>query len=157
MHTWKAFSEAMPDLAKKGEDLLFQHGVGLAFLATVRGDGAPRLHPVCPVISDSRLFLLVLPYSPKRWDLLRDGRYALQTFPEPKPDSDEFYLTGKATLVTDPAVASAILGDAKHPASQDEIPFELFVERAMHTKWEGFGTPNYRPVHRSWNAPISPK
>jgi hypothetical protein len=156
MYTWNAFSEAMPDLAKRGEELLFQHGVGLAFLATVRADGAPRLHPVCPVISNSRLFLLVLPHSPKRRDLLRDGRYALQTFPEPKPDSDEFYLVGKAALVTDPTLVADILKDAKHPASPDEIPFELFVVRAMHTIWEGFGTPNYRPIHRKWSAPPSP-
>jgi hypothetical protein len=69
---------------------LFQFNVGLAFLATVRSDGAPRLHPVCPVLSNDRLFVLITPASPKRQDLLRDGRYALQSFPEPKPGSAEY-------------------------------------------------------------------
>lgn len=85
MVTWKEFAAAAPDLAGLGQAQLNQFSVGLAFLATIRLDGAPRLHPVCPVISDDRLFVLVTAASPKRRDLLRDGRYALQTFPQPKP------------------------------------------------------------------------
>jgi len=96
MVTWKEFVAAEPDLADVGRSLLFQFKVGLAFLATLRKDGAPRLHPVCPVLSDHRLFVLIIPNSPKRHDLLRDGRYALQTFPQPKPGSDEFYIAGKS-------------------------------------------------------------
>ena len=89
MVTWKEFAAAEPDLAETGRSLLFQFKVGLAFLATIRRDGAPRLHPVCPVLSDDRLFVLITPSSPKRQDLLRDGRYALQSFPQPKAGSDE--------------------------------------------------------------------
>jgi hypothetical protein len=104
MVPWKALAAAAPDLAETGRSLLQQFGgVGLAFLATVRRDGAPRLHPVCPVLSGGRLFVLITPGSPKRQDLERDGRYALQTFPQPKPGSDEFYVAGKAILVDDPA------------------------------------------------------
>src|SRR5437870_9308338 len=101
MVTWKEFDAAEPDLADVGRSLLYQFKVGLAFLATVRQDGAPRLHPVCPVLSNGRLFVLITPTSPKRYDLLRDGKYALQTFPQPKPGSDEFYIAGKAVLVDD--------------------------------------------------------
>ncbi len=78
MVTWKQFAAAEGDLADVGRLLLFQFTVGLAFLATVRKDGAPRLHPVCPVLSGDHLFVLITPTSPKRSDLLRDGRYALQ-------------------------------------------------------------------------------
>ena len=63
MVTWKEFAAAQPDLAEAGRSLLFQFKVGLAFLATVRKDGAPRLHPVCPVVSNDRLFVLVTPTS----------------------------------------------------------------------------------------------
>jgi hypothetical protein len=44
-----------PDLADASRALLYQFGVGLAFLSTVRPDGGPRVHPVwhtkypCPV------------------------------------------------------------------------------------------------------------
>jgi hypothetical protein len=153
MVTWKEFAEADPTVAQAGATQLFQYGVGLAFLATIRKDGAPRLHPVCPVMSQSGLYILVLPHSPKRWDLQRDGRYALQAFPQDRPDSDEFYLRGTARLASDPAVFAAVLSDAKHHASPDEILFELQIERATHTTWTGFGTPDYRPQHSSWIAP----
>ena len=152
MVTWKEFAAAEPDLAEVGRSLLFQFNVGLAFLATVRRDGAPRLHPVCPVLSDDRLFVLIIPASPKRHDLRRDGRYALQTFPQPKPGSDEFFIAGKAVGVDDPAVRAAILRDAKHMADASEIAFELWIEHVMHTRWENVLTPQMRSVHRKWRA-----
>jgi hypothetical protein len=150
--TWKEFAAAEPDLADVGRSLLFQFKVGLAFLATVRKDGAPRLHPVCPVLSDDRLFVLIIPTSRKRHDLRRDGRYALQTFPQPKPGSDEFSIAGKAVGVDDPAVRAAILRDAKHRADASEIAFELWIDHVMHTRWENALTPQMRPVHRKWRA-----
>jgi len=152
MVTWKEFAAAEPDLADVGRALLFQFKVGLAFLATVRKDGAPRLHPVCPVLSDDRLFVLIIPTSPKRHDLRRDGRYALQTFPQPKPGSDEFSIAGKAVGVDDAAVRAAILRDAKHMADASEIAFELWIEHVMHTRWENVLTPQMRSVHRKWRA-----
>jgi hypothetical protein len=151
MVTWKQFTDSDPALAAKGESLLFQFGVGLAFMATIRADGAPRLHPLCPVLSNGGLYVLIAPNSPKRWDLLRDGRYALQTFPEARKDSDEYYLSGQAMLVEEQSVFKAVFEDAKHFASKDEILFELLVDRVMHTVWEGFGTPEFRPVHTKWS------
>jgi hypothetical protein len=152
MVTWKEFAAAEPDLADVGRSLLFQFKVGLAFLATLRKDGAPRLHPVCPVLSDHRLFVLTIPTSPKRHDLLRDGRYALQTFPQPKPGSDEFYIAGKAVGVDDPAVRAAILRDAKHMADASEITFELWIDHVLYTRWENVLTPQMCSVHRKWRA-----
>jgi len=153
MVTWKQFAVAEPKLAHVGRALLFQFDVGLAFLATVRGDGAPRLHPVCPVLSNDRLFVLVTPASPKRRDLLRDGRFALQSFPQPKAGSDEFYISGKADLVDDQAARADVLRDAKHMADAAEIAFELWIDRVMHTRWEHVLTPQMRPVHTKWRAP----
>jgi hypothetical protein len=75
--------------------------VGLGFLATVREDGGPRLHPVCPVIAVEGLYMFVVP-SPKRADLRRDGRYALHSYP-PEEVDDEFFVTGRAAEVRDPA------------------------------------------------------
>ena len=155
MMTWKEFAATEPDLAEVGRSLLFQFDVGLAFLATVRQDGAPRLHPVCPVLSNGHLFVLVTPTSPKRGDLLRDGRYALQTFPQPKAGSDEFSLAGKALLVGDQAARTEVLRDAKHMADASETAFELWIERVMHTRWEHVLTPQMRSEHRKWRAPAS--
>lgn len=153
MVTWKEFAAAEPSLANTGRSLLFQFRVGLAFLATVREDGAPRLHPVCPVLSNDRLFVLITPTSPKRHDLMRDGRYALQSFPQPKPGSDEFYITGKAVVIEDPATVTAVLRDAKHMADASEITHELTIDRVMHTRWKNVLTPEMRSVHQKWRAP----
>ena len=152
MVSWQDFAAAAPDLAETGRTLLQQFGPGLAFLATVRPDGAPRLHPVCPVLSGGRLYILIAAGSPKRLDLLRDGRYALQTFPQPKPGSDEFYAAGTAVPVGDAATRAEILRDAKHMADASETAFELRLERVMHTRWEHPLTPEMRPVHRKWRA-----
>ena len=153
MVSWKEFDAAAPELAGAGQSQLNQFGVGLAFLATVRSDGAPRVHPVCPVLSDGALFVLITPASPKRDDLVRDGRFALQAFPQPKPGSDEFYVTGRARLVSDTETRARVLRDAKHMANASELLFELLIDRVMHTQWEHVLTPEMRPAHQKWRAP----
>jgi hypothetical protein len=152
MVTWKEFAAAEPELAETGRALMFQFGVGLAFLATLRKDGAPRLHPACPVLSGEQLYVLITPASPKRFDLQRDGRFALQTFPQPKPGSDEFYVAGRALLVEDAATRGAVLRDATHMADPSEILFALRLERVMHTRWENVLTPQMRSIHRKWKG-----
>jgi len=79
--------------------LLYQYGVGLAFLATTRDDGGPRVHPMCPLLTESELYAFIVP-SPKRDDLHRDGRYALHSFAA-EANEDAFYLTGRADLIAD--------------------------------------------------------
>jgi hypothetical protein len=153
MVTWSQFASAEPELATAGRSLLRPFSVGLAFLATVRRDGAPRLHPVCPVFSNDHLFVLITAASPKRGDLERDGRYALQTFPQPKPGSDEFYVAGRAKLVDAAATRAAVLQDARHMTDPSEVLFELLIDRVMHTRWENVLTPQMRPVQRKWLAP----
>ncbi|HBY95113.1 MAG TPA: pyridoxamine 5'-phosphate oxidase [Chloroflexi bacterium] len=153
MLSWEDFAVVEPNLAKIGENLLFQFGVGLAFLATIRKDGAPRIHPVCPVMSNGRLYVLIMPTSPKKDDLLRDGRFALQTFPPPREESEEFYVSGCAAPIADDEVRRAVLSDARHTAREDEALFELWVDRVMHTTWVNWGTPDLRPVHRIWHGP----
>ena len=66
MATWNEFETDAPDIAAAGKQLLYQFGVGLAFLATLRKDGAPRLHPICPTIVDGHLYALIgrLPSAP---------------------------------------------------------------------------------------------
>src|SRR6266576_6373616 len=86
MITWTDFNRQQPALADAARGQFYQFGIGLAFLATVRTDGAPRVHPVCPVISDAGLHLLIVA-GPKQRDLRRDGRYALHSeiCPPPRP------------------------------------------------------------------------
>src|SRR5437867_8125121 len=99
MASWPEFAAAEPRLAAAVQELVHQYGPGLGYLATVRRDGAPRVHPVSPVITDDGLFCFILD-SPKRRDLERDGRYALHSFP-PEASDDEAYLSGRANVVRD--------------------------------------------------------
>ena len=76
---------------------------GLGFLGTVDSSGGPRVHPLCPIICDGELYLLVVP-GPKRTDLERDGRFALHSFPCPD-DEDAAYLTGRAVVIDETRTA----------------------------------------------------
>ena len=149
MFTWQAFADTRPDMAQAGHGLLYQFGVGLAFLATVRKDGGPRLHPVCPLIYDGHLMVFVMERSPKRHDLLRDGRYALHTFP-PKDTDDEFYCAGSAVPVLDAALREIVAAMAQHNVRDDETLFELRLERALTTTWEHPRQPDTYPIYKKW-------
>ena len=149
--TWREFHEQCPEIAEPGQRLIYQFGLGLAFIATVRRDGGPRLHPVCPVIYSGGLYVFIVGDSPKRWDLVRDGRYALHSSP-PKENDDAFCCTGPATPITDLALRGAVAGQAKHNVQADEAQFELRIERALHTTWENPRQPNTRAIHTKWAA-----
>src|SRR4051794_15890974 len=106
MASWSDFAAAAPSLAADIRTLLEQYGPGMAYLATVRADGGPRVHPVSPVITDRGLYCFVVA-SPKRRDLERDGRYALHSYP-PEENDDEACLTGRAIRVREEPVISQL-------------------------------------------------
>jgi hypothetical protein len=139
MLTWTEFVSQQPLLAAAGRRHLYQWDVGLAFLATVRPDGGPRVHPVCPAISDDGLLILVVD-GPKQHDLLRDHRYALhsETCPPPRHD-DGYYLTGEAREITDREVkrrfGDQLLVERRQdelwPSFDDDRLFELLIDRCL--------------------------
>jgi hypothetical protein len=129
MASWSDFAADEPRLAGAVRALMQQYGPGLAYLATVRPDGGPRVHPVSPVFTDQGLFCFVVD-SPKRRDLERDGRYALHSFP-PEDRDDEAYLAGRALPVVDPGLVAAIAGSLRAAPQVDWRLFALSVEVAM--------------------------
>lgn len=152
--TWDEFATAAPDLAAAGAGLLTQFGPGLAFLATVRSDGGPRVHPICPVIADGELWAFVITASPKCADLRRDGRFALHSFP-PDDTDDEFAVRGTAIEARDlqPGDAAWTRIQAATTASvgrADETPFRLGVDTAMLATYEARGV--FPPAYRTWSA-----
>ena len=146
MITWTDFQRQQPALADAGREQFYHFGIGLAFLATVRPDGAPRVHPVCPVISDSGLHLLIVA-GPKRQDLRRDGRYALHSEACPPPRQDDgFALAGRARQVTDAALQQVVRGQVLTerdgnvwPSFDEDAIFELVIERALLTLTQADG------------------
>jgi len=129
MASWTQFAAASPRLAAQIRALFHQYGPGLGYLATVRSDGGPRVHPVSPLITEEGAYCFLID-SPKRRDLERDGRYALHAFPAEETDV-EAYLTGTARPVEDPAVIARVVARAGADDSVDWRLFELHVEVAM--------------------------
>ena len=127
--SWSAFSSSDPALATSISELLHQYGRGLAYLATVRKDGGPRVHPISPIIANDGLYCFVIA-SPKRDDLLRDGRFALHTFPAEHSDT-EAHLTGIAREVLNMSVADQLARDHHAAEGVDWTLFELLIDSAM--------------------------
>jgi hypothetical protein len=155
MKSWNEFSLEVPELATLGKKLLFQSGshIGLAFLATLRKDGAPRLHPISLVFANSHLYVLIPPTSPKCSDLIRDGRYAMQAFPPPKnDDNEEFYLAGRAERIHDLTMHQTLITETKIHVEENEVLFDLLLDRAMYSRLDKRGTPEEHPMHKKWRA-----
>ena len=157
MASWDEFEKERPDLAGAGRALFYQFGVGLAFLATVRRDGGPRVHPMCPLLHGGGLFAFVLP-GPKQADLRRDGRYALHSFPC-TDNEDAFYCTGRAAAVNDPVVRQGLAdlfvaerGDGGVPVpAPDHQLFRFGIETCLLTRTTGHG--DFAPRHTTWQDP----
>jgi hypothetical protein len=154
--SWGELGRQRPELVEGGRHLLYQHGVGLAFLATVRPDGGPRLHPFCPVLTDEEMYGFIIP-SPKQRDLQRDGRFAVHSFPTDE-NEDAFSVTGRAQVVSDPGVREA-LGEqfvterieigVPLPAD-DHLLVRFDLESCLLTRTSGFG--DFAPTHATWHA-----
>src|SRR6476646_3283987 len=99
MATWGAFEQAAPELAEFGAELLL---AGPAYLATVRADGTPRVHPVTPIIGDGHLFLFIEPTSPKARDLDDQGSVAMHNgVPDANGTGGEFWIKGRGARIDD--------------------------------------------------------
>jgi len=170
MATWAEFESAAPDLAAAaaarwpGIAALHREepvpegepAFAVAYLATTRPDGSPRLHPFCPVLAAGRLCAAIPSRSPKGNDLRRDPRCAIHALPG--PDDDELAIRAVAVEVTDDpdlraavhgiAVASGVGGMAETTASDPLFAFDLVQVDVGH--WVDVGQPGTHPVRRRW-------
>ena len=134
---WSSFEAAAPELTQFGRK---RFGTGVAFLATTKADGAPRVHPVTPIIGGGRLFLFMEPTSPKGEDLRRDGRFALHSSVEDSGGGGgEFLIEGKAKSVEDPNARQLAAESASYEPSDRYVLFELQILRALSTVYDERG------------------
>jgi hypothetical protein len=145
MTSWQQFAQQAPELAAFGKTR-FQSEV--AYLATLRPDGSPRVHPVTPIVGEP-LYLFMEPTSPKGKDLQRDSRYMLHCSVEnPSGGGGEFYVRGRGTLTTDPLIWEQAVRVSPYKPQDHYILFVLTVEFAfMNIYTDGKSNP------RSWQAP----
>jgi hypothetical protein len=146
MTTWGEFATAAPELAAFGEGRFREAEV--AYVATVRVDGSPRVHPVTPVLCDGRLYLFMEPTSPKGHDLRREPRYAMHSLvTDQDGNPGEFHIKGRGQPVDDPAVRARVAEAAPYEPMERWIVFEFSIEEAASTHYEG-----KEPVRRRWRA-----
>lgn len=148
MASWGEFARAEPEMAKVLQKSL--NWIPITYLATVRKDGAPRVHPICPIIGGDRMFVAVAETSPKRYDLRNDGRFAMHALPDKR--DDEFYMTGRATMVEDAATRKLVSDSAGHTVHDSDWVFEFDIEQVMTAYWEKMGQPDTYAVRNFWHA-----
>jgi Pyridoxamine 5'-phosphate oxidase len=168
--TWAEFESAAPELAAVAARLwpgitALHRGepppancFSIAFLASVRPDGGPRLHPFCPVLAGGRLFAAIPRSSPKGSDLRRDPRCVIHALPG--TEDDELCIRAQARDVTADqltrelvrgVIASSGVGGMIQSTSHDPL-FEFDLERVDVAKWLDIGQPVTRPVRQRWRS-----
>ena len=140
--SWRDLEQNTPELAAFGESRL--HGQ-VAYLATVRKDGSPRVHPVTPIIGQGHLFVFMEPTSPKGHDLRRDGRYALHcAVGDTGGTGGEFTVSGQAQFIENPDLRALAVQLAPYAPADRYVLFELSIDSALSTVYEGEGITRQR-------------
>jgi hypothetical protein len=145
--SWADFGKEAAHLEAFGRRRLERR---IAYLATIRADGSPRVHPVSPFIGSGCLVVYMEPTSLKLADLRRDGRYALHcTVEDNEGGGGEFYVTGHAEEITDAPRRVAAVGWAEavgYDPVDRHVFFELKLGYALATTYdEG-------PKREGWRA-----
>jgi hypothetical protein len=141
--SWKTLEDQQPELASFGAERL---NGKVAYLATVRKDGSPRLHPMTPIIGQGHLFVFMESSSPKGHDLRRDGRYAIHCgMSDSSGASGEFSIAGRAHPVDSPELRALAVRLCSYTPADRYILFEFDVESAASTTY-----PGDQPLRRAW-------
>ena len=128
--SWGELEAAAPEITAEGHRLFYARGDGEAILATIRGDGLPRIHPVNVGLVDGRLYTFVIGSSPKRLDLERDGRYAVHSHQDPAAPS-EVALRGHARMVEPGPERDRAASDWPFIVDDSYVLFELKIASAL--------------------------
>jgi hypothetical protein len=145
--TWGEFAAQAPDLAEFGALRLTATP---AYIATVDDSGAPRVHPVTPIVGDGRLFLFMEPTSPKGDDIVRRGAFALHCLvTDANGTGGEFYVRGRGERVDSPHMRASAVQAASYAPHDRYVLFELRVAEA---RCNGYGDIAL-PEPRSWRIP----
>ena len=133
MVMWRAFESEAAELASYGRERIDRR---VSFLATIRDDGGPRVHPVTPWIADGHLFVRMYQTSPKAADLRRDPRFALHSM----MDNDdgvggEFAMSGRASEVDEPDTVSSAYAAIGELGDRPLVLFELDVDEVVATRY----------------------
>lgn len=143
--SWKEFEAGAPELAQFGRERLDGR---VSYLATIRKNNLPRLHPLTPIIGEGHLYVFMEPTSPKGKDLDRGSGYVLHSSVADNEGSNgEFQLTGYAERVRDVAERQQAVALSSYEPEERHILFELRVIEALSTVYR-----DDRVVRARWNS-----
>lgn len=143
--SWQIFASQSPELAEFAQTRLHNK---VAYLATIRKDGSPRVHPFTPIIGEGHLFVFMEPTSPKGHDLRRDPRYAIHcSVSDTSGESGEVILTGRARYIEDTELRAVSVRVSPYKPAERYILFELDVESVTITEY-----PHGSAVRRYWKV-----
>jgi len=144
--SWKKFEQEAPHLATLGYNKLHRK---ISYLAILKKDGSPRLHPVTPFIGHGMLFIFTEPTSPKIGDLRRDGRYALHCSVGGGGPLVEVLISGQAREITNSDQRSQAENIASSPVVlASYVLFEFMVDRALVVEYDSGG----KQIIRRWKS-----
>lgn len=137
--TWEEFAAIQPEMAEFGLKRLEYR---VMYLATVRKNGYPRVHPFTPFVASRHLFAFMEPTSPKRLDLQRNGLFAIHSLvTDMNGTSGEFTITGRAHLVTDSATRELAGKGCPFTPKDRYVCYEFKLEECMTNTYVA-GVPN---------------
>jgi hypothetical protein len=142
MAAWAELEIADPELGRFGRERLQGR---VAFHATLRADGSPRVHPVSPWFGAGLLMVACRATSPKVEEFGRDGRYALHSAigaDDHEGEGGEFLVRGWMERVSD--VHPAALA-RPYEAAYELAVYACAVEEAVATSYDGDA-----PAYRRW-------
>jgi hypothetical protein len=142
--SWRLFEEASPPLA----GLCFERlNRKIAYLATIKQDGSPRLHPVTPFIGNGMLFIFTEPSSPKIRDINRDGRYVMHCTVGGGGPLIEVQISGEAIVISDPEKRVQAERIAASPVViESYVLFEFQVQRVLVVEYDQ----ERKPIVHRW-------
>lgn len=144
--TWGQFRQAAPEFAESGARLFDKWQI--AYLASVDRKGAPRVHPVTPVLFEEGLYLFIPESTPKGKDLVRTDRFAMHAMPG--KNDEEFYIKGIARRVENPLLHKEVYDSITFTTGKDDPLYELQINKCLWSYWENVGKPGTYPVRQRW-------
>jgi hypothetical protein len=146
MTTWGEFAAAEPELAAFVAARLQS---APSYLATVRADGSPRVHPVTPIVTAAGLYVFMEPTSPKGADLRARRSFALHNgVADNAGTGGETAVRGDGRAVDDPSVRGQVIAAASYDPDDRYVLFEL---QPTEVRANGYGDVTL-PEHRHWRA-----
>jgi hypothetical protein len=144
---WPEFARDAPELAERGGAML--RAFTLGYLATLRPDGSPRVHPVTVTVADTGIYIYAVASTPKGRDLARDPRYAMHAFPTFEAGDfrdDEFVFGGRAAQIRDRSLYAAVAALHNDTIHDGDPMFRLDLSWALHKRRE----PGRGAVYLRW-------